>query len=128
MMLRILGISLGLCLLAGAAQAEAFNGDFAVVKIAGVKTVAAKAGLSITPGGNFQASAGCNQMIGTAKLGDKVISFGPLAGTKTQCAPAAMAAEKAFTSALSKVSAWKQKGKDVELLAGGKMVILLRQK
>ena len=63
--------------------------------------------LEIRDDGAVSGSGGCNRFAGHAEIGDGTIRFGPIAGTKMMCPPAAMDQEMTFFAALPQAASWR---------------------
>ena len=67
----------------------------------------AQSWIEIKPDGAVAGSGACNRLSGKAAVTGAAIAFGPMISTKMACAPALMAQEDRFFSALSKAAAWR---------------------
>jgi len=74
--------------------------------------------------GRVEIEAGCNRGGGTAEVGDKAITFGPVALTKMACAPDAMAVEQVVAAILSGEVAYTIEAGTLTLVAGGAGLML----
>jgi heat shock protein HslJ len=62
--------------------------------------------LTIGTEGKVTGTGGCNRYMGTATVKGDAIAFGPMAGTRMACPPAAMDQENKFHAALETVRSW----------------------
>ena len=74
-------------------------------------------------------SGGCNSYFAEADFIDQPLSFSPIAGTKMMCAPALMAQENRFFSALQAVAGYEMVNQTLKLsdAAGVPLIGLIRQ-
>jgi putative lipoprotein len=83
--------------------------------------------LEVREDGAVSGSGGCNRFAGRAEIGDGTIRFGPIAGTKMMCPPAAMDQEMKFFAALPQAASWRidQQTRNLTLLdAEGRALVV----
>lgn len=84
--------------------------------------------LEIAADGTVSGYGGCNRFRGKATVEGNRISFGPLAGTRMACTPAAMDQEHKFHQALSAVKSFRVQPRERKLIlldSDGKPVVRL---
>lgn len=84
--------------------------------------------LEISPAGQVSENAGCNAIVGTARMSGSALSFGPIGRTKKLCTDAVMNQEQKFVAALEAMRGWSrddQRRKLMLLDGDAKQVMLL---
>ncbi len=84
--------------------------------------------LEVRDDGAVSGSGGCNRFAGRAEIAGDAIRFGPIAGTKMMCPPAAMDQETKFFAALPQAASWRidQQTRKLTLLdAEGRALVVL---
>ena len=75
--------------------------------------------------GRVSGNSGCNSYSGTFDVSGNVVSFGPTAGTRMACAPAAMAVEQAYLARLPEVNRYSIADSTLTLVNGNDVTQLV---